>query len=187
MKKGYKRHFQTPLDVCRYMRSLIPAFANTILEPTSGEGNIVSVLKHYTVTAPDDYFLLDGSLRFDSVVMNPPFSSSSCIMDNAPANYPKGMSTGYQILFDCMNKTSSVIALMPWYTISDSDVRLRFIKSYGLRTITLLPRKTFEYARIQTCILELDSSFKGETEFRVYDKLPKIPCDKLKNQLTAQL
>jgi hypothetical protein len=58
--------------------------------------------------------------------------------------------------------------LMPWFTISDSDVRLRHIKSYGLKSITALPRKTFEYARIQTCVFELEKGFKGESLFKTF-------------------
>ena len=50
--------------------------------------------------------------------------------------------------------------------ISDSDVRLRYLKNYGLKSITALPRKTFQYARIQTVVLELDRDYKGDTIFK---------------------
>lgn len=80
-----------------------------------------------------------------------------------------GMKLGYHILFKCMGMSNNIIALMPWFTISDSDVRMRFIKSYGLKSITVLPRKTFNYTNIQTCILNCQNGFKGSTEFIVYD------------------
>jgi hypothetical protein len=70
-----------------------------------------------------------------------------------------------------MKKSNNVIALMPWFTISDSDVRLRFLKSYGLISLTALPRKTFQYARIQTCILQLQKGYTGETIFKVFDHI----------------
>lgn len=173
--------FQTPPDVCRYMVSLLPDNVKTVLEPTSGKGNIVAALNEggaYKVTAPEDFFLLDKSLRFDAIVMNPPFSSGSAILDNAPKSFDlKGMKAGHFFLTECMQRSDTVIALMPWFTISDSDVRLRYLNSYGIRSITALPRKTFEYVRIQTCILHLEKGFKGVTEFRVFDQIPKIKSD----------
>lgn len=81
------------------------------------------------------------------------------------------MKIGYQILLDCMEMSDHVIALMPWFTLSDSDVRLRALKSYGMKSITALPRKTFEYARIQTVVIELEKGYQYPTEFRVYDLL----------------
>lgn len=167
--------FQTPPEVCRYMVSLLPAHVRTVLEPTSGKGNIVNELIGYEVTAPKDFFLLDRSLRFDAIVMNPPFSSGSAILTNAPKSFDlKGMKAGHFFLTECMQRSDTVIALMPWFTISDSDVRLRYLNSFGIRSITALPRKTFEYVRIQTCIIHLEKGFKGVTEFRVFDQLPRI-------------
>lgn len=162
--------FQTPQDVAKYMVSLLPAGVKTVLEPTKGLGTIVNELRNYKVTAPADYFNLDPKLKFDAVVMNPPFSSKSAILDNAPDKYQNsGMKCGYMILYECMMKSDTIIALMPWYTISDSDVRMRAIKKFGLKSITVLPRKTFEYARIQTCILELNKGFTGNTVFNAYE------------------
>jgi len=175
-KRDYRLEFQTPPDVCRYMVSLIPEEAKTILEPTKGIGNIVKELKGYEVTAPDDYFLLDKKERFDCVIMNPPFSSKSAFLENAPKTIDmKGMKFGYYVLLECMQKSNDIIALMPWFTLSDSDIRLRYLNSFGLKSVTALPRKTFEYARVQTCVIHLQKGFKGDTSFRVYDHLPKIP------------
>ena len=71
----------------------------------------------------------------------------------------------------CLHMSDNVIALMPWFTISDSDVRLRALKTWGLKSITALPRKTFDYARIQTVVLELQKGYIGMTEFKVFDLL----------------
>lgn len=162
--------FQTPIDVCKYMVSMVPPGSKTILEPTPGIGNIVSQLSGYDVTAPKDYFKLDKHQRFDCVVMNPPFSSKSAF--NVPDHLNKfGMRLGYHILTECMGMSDNVIALMPWFTLSDSDVRLRALKKYGMKSLTALPRKTFEYVRIQTVVIELQKGFKGETAFRVFDLL----------------
>lgn len=176
----FKNQFQTPPDVCRYMASLVPNNVNLVLEPTPGIGNLKNALisKGFKVVAPDDYFLLDKSLRFDAVVMNPPFSAASAFLENAPiGTYNKGMKLGYRILFECMHKADIIIALMPWFTISDSDVRLRFLKNFGLVSITALPRKTFQYVRIQTCILFLKKGYTGNTEFIVFDQLTKIKSE----------
>lgn len=167
--------FQTPPDVCRYMVSLLPNRIKTVLEPTKGKGNLVAALKGYEVTAPDDFFLLDKNLRFDAVVMNPPFSSGSAILTNAPKSFDlKGMKAGHYFLTQSMQKSDTVIALMPWFTISDSDVRLRYLYKFGIRSITALPRKTFGYVRIQTCIIHLEKEYKGSTDFRVFDLLPNM-------------
>lgn len=175
--------FQTPPEVCRYMASLLPPGIKTVLEPTPGKGNLVKALDGYQVTAPQDFFLLDRKKRFDAIVMNPPFSSGSAILANAPKSFDlKGMKAGHFFLTECMQRTDTVIALMPWFTISDSDVRLRFLADYGLKSITPLPRKTFGYVRIQTIVIHLERGFKGVTEFRVFEKLPLIPSEAEKTQ-----
>ncbi|WP_417200075.1 hypothetical protein [Bizionia sp.] len=166
--------YQTPKDVAEYMVSLLPNDIRYVLEPTPGKGNLVKALqaKNIKVKAPIDYFLLDKHERFPAIVMNPPFSSKSLNITNAPKEYiDSGMKCGYNMLFECMGMTNHVIALMPWYTISDSDVRMRHIMAYGLKSLTVLPRKTFNYARIQTCIIQLDRGFKGDTRFTSYEFL----------------
>ena len=166
-------NFQTPLKVCEYMVEMVPPGAVTILEPTPGLGNIVSVLKQfpqYKVTAADDFFLFDTTQRFDCIVMNPHFTAKSAYMANAPEGAEtKGMKLGYHILLQCMEMSDNVIALMPWLTIADSDVRMRKLKGYGIKSLTALPRKTFEFARIQTVIIELVKGHKPETIFRTFD------------------
>lgn len=167
------KNFQTPIAVCKYMASMIPAGVKTVLEPTPGIGNIVSQLKGYDVTAPKNFFDLT-SQRFDCIVTNPPFSSKYAF--GLPVELQKqGMQLGYYILTECMKMSDNVIALMPWFTISDSDVRLRAIKKWGLRSVTALPRKTFQYARIQTVVLELNKGFNEQTAFKVYDLLNHQP------------
>ena len=162
-------NFQTPHAICEYMVSMVPDFAKTVFEPNPGLGNIVEALKRknrYQVITADDFFLFDTAQRFDCVVMNPPFSSKSAHMENAPANVEVvGMKLGYYILKECMKMSDNIIALMPWYTISDSDVRMRYLRDFGIKSLTPLPRKTFQYARIQTVIIELEKGFQGSTTF----------------------
>lgn len=161
-------NFQTPIAVCKYMADMVPPHVKTILEPSPGLGNIISQLHGYDITAAEDFFLLEKR-QYDCIVMNPPFSSKSAFMDNVPEGFDeKGMRLGYYFLTECMKMSNNVIALMPWFTISDSDVRLRFIKNYGLKSLTALPRKTFQYARIQTCIFELEKGFTGDTIFKTF-------------------
>lgn len=151
------------------MIDMVPPQAETFFEPTPGLGNIVRSLEkngHTDISTADDFFLFDKTERFDCIVMNPPFTSKSAFMDNAPEGAEtRGMKLGYNILTECMKMSDNVIALMPWFTISDSDVRMRYLKSFGIKSITPLPRKTFQYARIQTVILELQKGYKGSTTF----------------------
>jgi len=161
--------FQTPPEVAKYMCSLIPVNTKSVLEPTPGIGNILQFLSGYQVTAPENFFALQPD-RFDSIIMNPPFSSKYAF--GVPEAFEhNGMRLGYYILTECMKMSDNIIALMPWFTISDSDVRLRYLKSFGLKSITALPRKTFQYARIQTCVFELQKGYTGDTLFRVFDLL----------------
>lgn len=162
--------FQTPPEVCRYMASLIPPTTRNILEPTAGDGNMLAVLDPYNVIAPDNFFNLDRAhFRFDCVVMNPPFSNKTANMEGAPDIDLSGMRFGYYILQQCMLMSDSIIALMPWFTVLDSDVRARQFKQWGLKSVTSLPRKTFNYARIQTCVLELKKGYKGATQFHIFN------------------
>ena len=161
-------HFQTPVPVCNYMVDLIPFGARSVLEPTPGVGNLVKAIgERYNVTAPADFFTLPRG-KYDCVVMNPPFSSKYAF--GVPPELNKyGMRLGYHILMECMKLSDNVIALMPWFTISDSDVRLRMIKRWGLISITALPRATFKYARIQTVVMQLKKGYEGDTFFKVFD------------------
>lgn len=163
--------FQTPIEVAKYMCSMIPEKSISILEPSAGSGNMLKCLHGYQVTAPENFFSMKPDF-FDCIVMNPPFSSKYAF--GIPEDFEhKGMRMGYYILTECMKMSDHIIALMPWFTISDSDVRLRYLKSFGLKSITALPRKTFQYARIQTCVFELERGFQNETLFKVYDFLNK--------------
>jgi type I restriction-modification system DNA methylase subunit len=167
---AYVNDFQTPQNVCEYMVSLIPAGVKTVLEPTPGLGNLVTALKDYEVTAPIDYWLLDKTQRFDAIIGNLPFSSKT--FTNCPPEYEgKGMIVAYKQMNVLMEMSDNIILLMPWFTISDSDVRLRTLKRYGLISVTALPRKTFQYARIQTCVLQLQKGYSGASEFKVFDLL----------------
>lgn len=160
--------FSTPPWISNYMVNLIPGGVKTVLEPSPGKRNIINAMNgKYQITAPNDFFLLDKNIRFDCVVMNPPFSSRYCDMTNAPQIKDfAGMKVGYYFLYKCMEMSDNVIALMPWFTISDSDVRTRYIMDYGLKTLIHLPRKTFNYTRIQTIIIVLEKGFKGNTIFK---------------------
>jgi type I restriction-modification system DNA methylase subunit len=165
----FRTEFQTPLNVVKYMCNLIPDGVESVLEPTPGIGRIANELRkrNYDVTAPNDFFLLKPR-RFDCVVMNPPFSSKWGFLENAPEGFNHtGMRLGYYILNECLAMSDCVIALMPWFTISDSDLRLRSVKNYGLKSVTALPRNTFQYARIQTCVLELRKAWDQPTLFHV--------------------
>lgn len=165
----WRTDFQTPVHVAAFMAKEIPLGAKTVLEPTPGIGRIVREVEKrgYKVTAPDDFFLLTPR-RFDCVVMNPPFSSRFAFLENAPDHLKQhGMRFGYYILQECMKMSDTVIALMPWFTISDSDVRLRCIKQFGLVKIVALPRNTFRYARVQTVVLVLCKGWDEPTTFHM--------------------
>lgn len=168
------KFFQTPPDVCKYMVSLMPWYTSGALEPTAGSGNIVRALKErfegISVTAPDDIFpfLKSNTEWFDCVIMNPPFSSRYAY--NVPDDIKNcGMKIGYYILSECMKRSDHVIALVPWYIVTNSDKRLKYMMDYGLVSVTALPRSVFPNSRVQTVILELERGFLGHTVFKRYN------------------
>lgn len=178
----YKNDFQTPPDVAEYMVSLLEPSIQTVLEPTPGIGNIVRALDNarFIIACPSDYFLLPKDFRYDAVCMNPPFSSKFVDLTNAPLEIQQaGMRMGYWFLTDCMRRSDRVVALMPWFTISDSDVRLRTLVRWGLRSVTALPRRTFRFARIQTVVLNLEKGYKGKTDFLAFDCLKDSEINQL--------
>lgn len=171
--KEIKDKYQTKPAIAKYMADMIPPGSYTFYEPTKGDGNLVqAIMDHqplFQITAPDDYFN-PGNIpdRFDCILMNPPFSDRSAFNVPPDEKYKK-MNLGYEILFECMERSDNIIAIMPWFTIIDSDTRIRKIYNFGLKSITALPRKSFDYDRIQTCILEMDKSFKGDTLFKMFN------------------
>ncbi len=176
--------FQTPIPVCKYMVKMLPKGIVTVLEPSPGLGNIVSQLNKYEVTAAADFFLLDKTQRFDAIVMNPPFSERTTCLDHAPAGVDIGMRVGYHFLLECMKMSDNVIALMPWFTLTDSDRRLKELEKFGIKSITALPRKTFNYTRIQTCVIELRKGWSKPTIFKTFDfPTPKQKKKKIKENL----
>lgn len=176
---------QTPIPVVLEMIRLLQLTTQnkpglTILEPTPGAGNIVKVLqdKFYDVTAPDDFFIYErewcpgpgdqGDPYFDAIVMNPPFSTKTTDMTYCRNPEIKGLQVGYWMLERCMQMSNTLIALMPTWTISDSDHRRKRLEAFGLESITWLPRKTFNYTRVNTCILVLNKKHRGITTTRSF-------------------
>ena len=149
--KDWGDNFQTPLHICRYMASFLPKNAGSILEPTPGKGQLVSVLEEYgAVQAPENFDSVTSG-DFNYVVMNPPFTP---------------MKKGYEILYKVMGMSDNIICLMPYLTIINSEKRTNDIFNFGLKSITHLPRNVFKGSRVQTCILEMEKGYSGETIFR---------------------
>lgn len=165
-----RRHeFQTPPPLARYMVSLIPEGVKTVLEPTPGDGNIVTELNgKYTVIAPDDFFKL-GKSRFDCVVTNPPFSIEYTWGLPEELN-KKGSQIGYHIFKSCMEMSDTIIALLPWFVITNSEKRMVAIKDWGLKSVCVVPRRWFPGSRASNCILFLQKGYKGIVEFKTFDE-----------------
>lgn len=153
----YNGRYQTPPLICDLMVSMIPEGVKTVLEPTPGEGRLVEALKlrGYDVTAPARFEEVDPFQRFDCVVMNPPFKNSIEI----------------QFLRLAMEVSDNVIALMPWFTIINSDSRAKKMLEYGLPEVISLPRRIFPKVRVQTCIMRMERGYLGETLLEFYDRL----------------
>lgn len=133
------------------MASFVPQNCKRVLEPTPGIGNLVRALerRQLSVTAPSNFWSdIDDTERFDCVVMNPPFSP---------------MKIGYEILDRCMTLTGRIVALMPWLVLINGERRTRRLREFGLVSVTHLPRKTFDGARVQCLILDLCRGHNAKT------------------------
>ena len=87
--------------------------------------------------------------------MNPPFTP---------------MQLGYDILYEVMNLSDNIVALMPWLTLINSEKRTKLLMEFGMKSVTHLPRSIFKGARVQTCIINLKKGFRGDTIFRNYTR-----------------
>lgn len=150
--------FQTRPDIAALIAEMLLPKIKTVLEPTPGEGNIVSAIRamrpELKITAPKDYWKLRAG-RFDAAVMNPPFTP---------------MKEGYRFLYSVMDRTDMIIALMPWLTLINGERRLNKILDYGLVSVTHLPRSIFPGSRVQCCIMEMVKGWTKPTEFLFYGK-----------------
>lgn len=162
-----KGDFQTPPIVCRYMVSLLGVSAWHVLEPTPGNGNLVKALKEdgREVTAAGNFWDLDFTCRYDAVVCNLPFSGRTFL--HTPAYIAsEGMEVYYKALGMVLELSPHLVALVPWFTIIDSDKRVKSLIDQGLRSVTHLPRKTFPGARITCCVIDIHKRYKGPMEFK---------------------
>lgn len=163
-----KGEFQTPIGLAKYMVGLIPDGVVSVLEPTPGEGNIIAELQGYEVTAPQDFFKMEKS-RFDCVITNPPFSIEYAFGLPNELN-KKGSQVGYHILKSCMEMSDTIIALLPWFILTNSEKRMIEIKKWGLKSVCVVPRRLFPGSRASNCILYLQKGYNGMIEFTTYDE-----------------
>lgn len=162
-----KSEFQTPIELCKHMVSLIPYGVITVLEPTPGDGNLVRELSgKYDVTAPIDFFQMEKQ-RFDCIVTNPPFSIEYAFGMPDEIN-KKGSQVGYHILKGCMEMSNNIVALLPWFIITNSEKRMNEIKSWGLKQVCVIPRRWFPGSRASNCILVLQKGYTGTIEFTTF-------------------
>jgi len=176
IKNGWEKHaheFQTRSDIALFMAKLVPARTIRLLEPTPGMGQLVNAAKarrpHLKITAPADFFQMQPQ-RFDCILMNPPFTWKYANIKHMPADYlHKNCPFGYRILFQCMEYSDNIIALLPTFTLTDSDTRTRELVKFGLKSITQLPRNAFGYTRVQTSVFELRKGWHKPTIYQFYE------------------
>lgn len=155
--KGEHRHsvpfdewYQSPQWACDLMVSMLPKGVKTVFEPTPGKGRLVKTLqaKGYEVVTYERFEDSDPFLRVDAVVMNPPFKKS----------------IEHKFLMDAMRLAPVIIALLPWFTLINSDSRTKELMEWGLKSVTHLPRRTFPRIRVQPCIIYMEEGYRGTVE-----------------------
>lgn len=146
--------FQTPAWVCALMVRRIPLSANTILEPTPGEGNLVKAIK---VEFPNA-----------TVYEGLPFHCVDCIVANPPFT---PMKLGYEMLETFFKLSSNIVIIMPWLALINSQKRTKDYIERGLKQIIHLPRSVFAGSRVQTCILIFEKGYQGQVTFQVAEEL----------------
>lgn len=163
-----KEEFQTPPPLAKYMVSLIPKGVITVLEPTPRMGNIEKELKGYDITAPVDFFQMEKE-RFDCIVMNPPFSIEYAFGMPDAIN-KKGSQVGYHILKSCMEMSDNIIAMFPWFILTNSEKRMKEIKAWGLKQVCIVPRRWFPGSRASNCILVLQKGYHGKIGLTTFEE-----------------
>ncbi len=146
--------FQTPEWVCDIMAGLIPEHPETILEPTSGAGNLVKAIdKRFpsSIIYTPEHFEKFDKHSVDCIVANPPFTP---------------MLMGYKLLDRFFVLSDNIIILMPWLALINSEKRTKNYIEHGLKLIIHLPRKAFKGARVQTCILVFQKGYHGDIIFK---------------------
>ncbi|WMW24351.1 hypothetical protein RE474_09640 [Methanolobus sediminis] len=127
-------------------------YPEKILEPTSGEGNLVQAIKNRypasNVIAPSDYYQLPWD-EYDYIVSNPPFTP---------------MTTGYRLLDGFFNRSSNIIILLPWLALINSEKRYQKYLSEGLKKVIHLPRRAFPRSRVQCCVLVFERGYRGDVK-----------------------
>lgn len=145
--------FQTPEWVCHLMVREIPLSAKTILEPTLGEGNLVKAITEQfheaTIYEGMPYHCVD------CIVANPPFTP---------------MKLGYEMLDTFFKLSESIIIIMPWLALINSQKRTKNYIEHGLKQIIHLPRSAFAGSRVQTCILVFEKEYRGQISFQVAEE-----------------
>lgn len=91
---------------------------------------------------------------FDIVITNPPFDSKS-----------------YGIFNKIILFSNNISILVHYLFIINSNSRTRLVKNFGIKKITHLPRGVFDNSKVQTCILFLESGFKEDTIFNLFEDL----------------
>lgn len=158
--------FQTPPDVAATMMRMVGFTPRTVLEPSSGIGNLVSAAKTafpdaeitsvesdaeycreqrrrgFDVTCADFFSFDEPDTKYDLVVANPPHSP---------------MLVGYGMMDRLAAFSCRIVVIMPWLWMINSQSRHERWRPH-LRGVTHLPRNTFPGARIQTAIFDVDLS-----------------------------
>lgn len=140
-------NFQTPPIICDLMVSRINGYPKTILEPTSGNGNIVNAITKRFSRSEIITPLCFENLKIrevDQVIANPPFSP---------------MVRGYKMVERFFKFSDNLIVLLPYNALIDSDSRTEFYIEKGLKEVLHLPRRTFRGSRVQSCILVFDGGY----------------------------
>lgn len=177
-------NYQTPPAVCDFMVGIMRKYTDEldiqacpdtpnhnhvldvpgkqiVLEPTPGKGYLVAaILKAgYECLHPpafEDYYVwiinnFEIRPNFGYILMNPPF------------NPIKEME---RFVNETMERCDNAVILLPWNYIINSERRLNTLISFGMVSVTSLPRKTFPGCRVQTCIVHLRKDHsKFPTEF----------------------
>lgn len=143
-------NFQTPEWVCEIMVSMIDGDPSFVLEPTSGEGNLVRAIQKKfpdcTITEPNNIFQYEPEQKFDCIVANPPFTP---------------MVKGYEILQRIIKWSDDIVILLPWLLLINSERRSKWFVENGLSEVRHLPRRAFPGSRVQTCIVKMIKDYDG--------------------------